>query len=163
MSADAGGGTTLSHPVVPVIVGLLVVAGGGYLFYSGMQTTANAEAVDATVVSSGVVDNSNTGGDDAKDYTVRVEYRYTYDGETYTSENLCPGAGTGCAPASDFRTDVQEFVDDHAEGDTVTAYVQPSNPSNAYLVDSGPPLVYLGVAAVGLLVLGLGVKRVLTE
>jgi hypothetical protein len=162
MSVDAGG-AELSHPIVPVLVGVLLVVGGGYLYYSGMQASANAEPVDATVVSSHVVDNRNAGSDTGKDYTVAVEYRYAYEGETYTSENLCPGVGSSCAPSSDFRTDMQDAVNDYPEGGTVTAYVPPSNPSGAYLIRTGPSLIYLGVAGVGGLLVVLGVRRILTE
>lgn len=163
MSVDVNDDVGFSHPLVPVLLGVLLVVGGGYLYYSGLQTTANAEPVDATVVSSSVVDNRNSGGNDADDFGIAVEYRYTYDGETYTSENLCPGSGSACAPSSDFRTEMRDALEDYPEGGTVTAYVPPSNPSNAYLVRTGPSLAYLGVSGIGVLLVGLGMRRVLVE
>lgn len=164
MSAGTGENANFAHPIVPILLGLLLVAGGGYLYWSGMQATANAEEVDATVLSSSVVDTDDTGSSqDANEYTVRVEYRYAYDGREYTTENLCPGAGTECEPSSDFRTDMQEFVEEYPEGETVTAYVPPSAPSNAYLVDTEPSLIFPGIAAAGVLLSGLGVKRLLGE
>lgn len=161
-SSTAGGG--LSHPIVPVLVGLVLIVGGGYLYYSGMQATANAEEVDATVVDSAVVDNTDpTDSNEPAEFTVRIEYEYTYEGETYTSENLCPGAGSGCEPSSDFRTDMQEYLEEYPEGETVTAYVPPSDPAGAYLIDTGPSPIYLGIAAVGLLLVLLGGRRVASE
>ena len=129
-----------------------------------MQATQNAEEVDATVLSSDLVDNRDLGDDDdgSDRFTVRVEYRYTHDGQTYTSENFCPGAGSGCKPSSDFRTDMEEFLADYPEGETVTAYVPPGDPSNAYLIDTGPSPAYLGVAAFGVLLIVLGVWRIAT-
>jgi len=159
---SSGGNQRFAHPAVPILLGLLVMVGGGYLYYSGMQATANAEEVDATVVSSTFVDNSNTGGNDADEYTVAVEYRYTYDGQTHTSENLCPGAGSGCKPSSDFRSDMEDFLADYPEGETVTAYVSSSNPSSAYLIDTGPSLIYLVVVGFGLFILLLGARRLVT-
>ncbi|MGM0591139.1 MAG: DUF3592 domain-containing protein [Halobacteriota archaeon] len=160
MSPGTGGDGEFAHPIVPIILGVLIIAGGGYLYYSGMQATANAEAVDATVVSSGVVDTDDTGSsNDADDYSVMVEYRYTVDGESYTSRNLCPGLGSGCEPSSDFRTDMEDFVDRYPEGEIVTAYVPPSEPSNAYLIQTSPSLMYLVVSGFGVLLVLLGGRR----
>ena len=160
VSADEDDGRNLAHPVVPIVVGLVLIVGGGYLYYSGMQATANAEPTDATVLSSGVVDTDDTGSsEDAAEYTVRVEYQYTYGGETYTTQNLCPGVGSGCKPSSDFRTDMQEFVEKYPEDETVTAYVPPSNPDSGYLIQTDPSPVYLGIAGVGVLLVVLGGRR----
>lgn len=167
MSADdrsglqVGGDSRMAHPVVPILIGVVVLLGGGYLYYSGMQASANAESVDATVVSSSVVESDDVGSNsqDRDEYTVSVEYRYTYDGTDYTSESLCPGTGSACKPSSDFRTNMEGFLADYPEGETVTAYVQPDSPDDAHLIQSGPSLVYLGVAGFGLLLVGLGVKR----
>lgn len=153
----------VAHPVVPILIGLVVVAGGGYFYYSGVQATANAEEVDATVLTSTVVDNGDTAGEDAEEFSVKVEYRFTYGGETYTSEQLCPGAGSACEPSGDFRTEMREFLEDYPEGGTVTAYVPPSDPEGAFLIDSGPSSVYLGVAGAGLLLVVLGVYRLFGE
>lgn len=170
MSADNDGGIdgtgrnpTITHPVVPILLGIVVVIGGGYLYYSGMQASANAESVEATVVSSTVVDNGNTGNEDRDEYTVRVEYEYAYDGTTYTSENFCPGAGSGCKPSSDFRTEMEEFLADYPDGGAVTAYVPPDSPGDAYLVDTGPSATYLFVAGFGVLLVALGGYRLRGE
>jgi hypothetical protein len=141
----------ISNPVVPLVIGLVVMAGGGYLYYSGMQATANAEEVEATVVSSSVVDNDDTAEDNPEGFSVRVEYRYEYEGQTYTSTELCPGAGSACEPSSDFRTDMRDFLEDYPEGGTVTAYVPPSNPRGTFLIETGQSTIYHGEAGIGLL------------
>lgn len=164
MTAGASDDRGAANPLVPVLIGVVLVVGGGYLYYSGMEATANAEEVDATVVSSELVDTRRSGAPaSTKDFTARVEYRYTYDGQTYTSEALCPGDGTECAPSSDFRTDIRDFLEDYPEGETVTAYVQPSNPSESYLIPGEPSLMYLGVAGIGALLTVLGGRRLLGE
>lgn len=153
----------LAGKVVPVFMVLVLIGGGAYLYVSNQQATENAEAVDATVVSSEVYDADP--GDAPNDrendeYRASVEYRYTYAGGTYTSENLCPGAGSGCAPTGNTPDEAEQFVSNYPEGETVTAYVQPDDPSQAYLVDSGgSPLLYLGMVGAGLVVGGLLIRK----
>lgn len=158
-SDTSGDDSKYAHPVVPIVLGILIIAGGGYLYYSGSQAIADAEEVDATVISSAVVYDDNSENSDSAKYGVAIEYRYSYDGETYTSRSLCPGVGSACEPSSEFRTEMQEFLDDYPEGGTVTAYVQPSNPSKAHLVESSPSLVYLGVSGIGVLLVYVGIRR----
>lgn len=149
-----------SNPAIALLIGVLIMAGGGYLYYDGMQATDNAETIDATVVSTSVTEQSGstgTGADSDDGYSVFVRYRYSYEGETYTSTSMCPGAGSACVPSSDSRAEMEEFLEDYPEGETVTAYVSPSNPSNAYLIDKSPSLIYLGVSAFGLVFVLFGV------
>jgi hypothetical protein len=149
-----------SNPAIALLIGVLIMAGGGYLYYDGMQATENAETIDATVVSTSVTEQSGstgTGADNDDGYSVFVRYQYSYEGETYTSTSMCPGAGSACLPSSDSRAEMEEFLEDYPEGETVTAYVSPSNPSNAYLIDKSPSLIYLGVSAFGLVFFLVGV------
>jgi len=132
-----------------ILFGVAVIAAGGYLYYSEMQATTDVTDVEATVISSSVGEVGSATGSDS--YTINVRYRYTYDGETYTSWSMCPGAGSACVPTSDSRSDMEEALEDYPEGGTVTAYVSPSDPSQAYLLQEEAPLVYLGVSVFGLL------------
>lgn len=155
-----------ANRIVPLVLGVLAVTAGGFLFYSEQQATANAEAVDATVVSAEVVNYEDANGQprDDQDYDFRadIEYRYSYDGETYTSTNLCPGAGSGCAPSGADRSDAEEFVERYPEGETVTAYVPPGSPADAYLVEgASSSTLYLAFAGVGVVVFVLGLRRLL--
>lgn len=149
---------------VGILFGLAVIAAGGYLYYSEMQATTDVTDVEATVISSSV---SEIGSDPASggggSYTVNIQYRYTYDGETYRSWSLCPGAGSGCAPTSNSQADMEEFLEDYPEGATVTVYVSRSDPSEAYLLQEEAPLVYLGVSVFGLLFVLVAVNDLRTS
>jgi hypothetical protein len=134
---------------IGILFGLAVIAAGGYLYYSEMQATTDVTDVEATVISSSVGEVGSATGSDS--YTINVRYRYTYDGETYRSWSLCPGAGSGCAPTSTSQADMEEFLEEYPEGATVTVYVSRSDPSEAYLLQEEAPLVYLGVSVFGLL------------
>jgi hypothetical protein len=148
------------HPAIIILLGVAAVVGGGYLYYSGLQATGNADEVEATVISSNVGEVGSSTGSDS--YTISVRYRYTYDGETYTSWSMCPGAGSACVPTSDSRSDMQETLEDYPEGGTVTAYISPSDPSEAYLIDTDPSPIYLGVSAFGMVFVLLGVRELRT-
>lgn len=127
--------------LVVLLVGGAVAAGGGYLYQDAKQATATAVEVDGTVVSSEVVHTTVDGGkaggsQDA--YYPRIQYRYTYEGETFSSTNLCPGAGSGCGPAQNKadRSEVEDFLAQYPEGGTATVHVPPDDPSGAYLVSA---------------------------
>lgn len=156
----------LANRVVPVVLGVLLIVAGGYLYVSERQATANAEPVDATVLSTEVYDAEpgdapNDRTDD--DYRASVEYQYAYDGQTYTSETLCPGAGQGCAPKGKTPRKAEKFLEGYPEGETVTAYVRSDDPSKSYLVAGGSSVEYLGLAGVGVVVTVLAGRRLLAE
>lgn len=147
--------------IAPVLLGVLVVAAGGYLYVSEQDATEGAEEVEAVVVSAEVVNDVPQGDVEEDDFHPRIEYRYTYDGESYTSRNICPGAGSACAPSGPDRGEVEDFVDRYPDGEAVTVYVPPSDPEGAYLVEGGSSMLYLGLLGVGLVVIVLGVRKAL--
>jgi hypothetical protein len=149
---------TRGHPIIIVLFGIAAIAGGGYLYYSGLQATENVDEVDATVISSSIGETGSAGDSNDDGYTINVQYRYSYDGETYTSRSMCPGAGSACVPTSNSRSDMEEALEDYPEGGNVTAYVSPSDPSESFLIDTEPSLIYLGVSAFGLLFVLLGIR-----
>lgn len=92
------------------------------------QVVSDSVTVEATVQDA-IVETHDT--NDTPEYEPHVKYRYTYEGKTYTSTSLNPGTDknryTDRARAED--------VADYSKGDTVTAYVLPSNPGTAYLTE----------------------------
>jgi len=155
MADDTTGLSDLFGVLLMLAVGIAAVAGGVYLYQDAKQATENAVEVDATVESSTVESKLQDGdsGQRHRVYYVEIAYRYSYDGETYTSRNLCPGLGSSCDAAQnkDERSEAQELADQYPEGETVTAYVPPSEPSNAYLVDasSSSTTAYLILVGIG--------------
>jgi len=83
------------------------------------------------------------GGQDGPDPVVR--YRYTVDGTEYTNSQLCPVAGATCTG------DAEEVVEKYGEGETVTAYVDRTNPEDSYLIQPGPPYGFLFLTGFGVL------------
>jgi len=115
---------TPTRVALAIGLGLACLLGGGYLLYDTFQTAAGAEEVDAEVLSAGVSGEGDT------DYRVQISYEYTYEGESYTSDNVFPGTGV---EEFSSRGSAEEFIADYPEGGTVTAYVDPDNPSDAHL------------------------------
>jgi hypothetical protein len=155
MSEDTTGPSDLVGILLMLVVGVAMAGGGVYLHQDAKQATENAVEVDATVDSSTVESKlqDSDSGQRHRVYYVEIAYRYTYQGETYTSRNLCPGAGSSCDAAQnkDQRSDARELAEEYPEGETVTAYVQPSEPASAYLVDasSSSTTEYLLLVGIG--------------
>lgn len=105
-----------------LLVAVAFVVGGGYLWAAQSGPIDDYEPVEATVISSEVV--SGTEGDSKP----AITYEYTVGGRTYTSSNVLPGPGESSAG------DAHQIVDNHPEGKQVTAYYNPENPSESFLV-----------------------------
>lgn len=163
------GSSSLAGAFVFLLVGVAVTGGGWYLYEDARYATENAVEVDATVVSSEVTEEREDDDDDGDYDTVyspRVQYRYTYEGETYTNGDICPGAGSGCGAAQDRETRqrAQEFLADYEEGETVTVYVLPNEPSRSYLVDrDSPSNTYFIMMGIGGLFAVLGLYAVVSN
>ncbi len=148
----AGSSRTRLVGVVVVGFSLLFLAVGGYLVYEQERALRSFESTEATVVGTEIdrdVDRE-VGESDSVTYRPIVEYRYTVDGREYTAGNVYPG---GTSARSD-RGWAEGVVSDYSRGETVTAYYDPSDPSEAYLVRERDltkfafvllPLVFLGV------------------
>lgn len=124
-----------------LVVGLAMVGFGGYMWLEQGERIRDYESTEATVLSSSVGSGSDVGDD-----YIDVTYEYTVDGQTYRSSNVEPGAGRG----SMSRTRVEEFVENHPEGSTLTIYYDPEDPSNAYVLQERN-LAFPGMAAFGAL------------
>jgi len=142
--------------IIGLVLGVACIAGGGYLLYDSFQATLNAEEVDAEVLESDVSGTSGT----EREFRVRVTYEYSYEGQTYTSDNIYPSTG-GDRYSS--QGSAESFLEEYPEGKTVTAYVNPDDPSEAFLeseVRMQMVIAYLFVIVLGIVALGAAVKQI---
>jgi hypothetical protein len=153
----SSGGTPSGRKVVlTVVVGLVFASVGGFLLYSQEQAIRNATAIEGTVESSSV-DEETTRRDRDDDgvreeetsYYARVTYTYEYDGERYTGDNVFPGAGSPSVSEGEAR----DVVERYPEGETATVYVDPEDPNDAFLVHERSLLAPGAFLAMGGLVL----------
>lgn len=102
---------------------LAVVGGGLLLEYDHRRQQADSRPVDGVVLDSGVTRNE----DGTVDLALR--YRYTVDGEQYTSSNVCAGIGEQYCHGNP-----RDVAARYPEGASVTVYVDPDDPSESFLV-----------------------------
>lgn len=122
---------------IALVFALLFVAVGGYLTYDHYRQQRQHEPVDGEIIETNLT-HSRDGADP------HISYRYTVEGTQYTSSNICPGQGDhGC------HGDARTVVDRYESGQQVTVYVDPDDPSDAYLLHGKRPTAAMVAAAVG--------------
>jgi len=130
------------------------VVGGAYLYVEDARAVNTFEQTEATVISS-EADSVSDG------YHVAVTYEYTVDGRTYESSNVYPGPGQ--TTKSEFEA--EDVAEQYPEGETVTAYYSPENPSEAFLIETRNtlmPLFMIGMGGLTSFAFGAAlVKRIL--
>ena len=139
--------SSLLGVVVIIVAGAAAAGFGGYMWMEQGERIDSYESTEATVLSSEVdveVRNDPDSSGRERTYYPEVTYEYTVDGQTYESSNVMPGPGR----SSTGENRAESLVEDHPEGETVTAYYDPENPSNAFLVKN-QQLLFLGIAAFG--------------
>lgn len=135
--------------LVAVLFGLGAIGLGASAILPHVQQTQGAEPVEATILSSETYTYTDTEGQ--SNYGVDIAYRYTVDGQTYTSESVFPGEDHGTSASR-----AEDLVAEYQPDTTVTAYVDPADPTVAYLVDESPPWYFWALPAIGGLLLLMG-------
>ncbi|MFC6835997.1 DUF3592 domain-containing protein [Halomarina ordinaria] len=139
-----------------LVVGLLVTGVGAYDYTQQSDAVANAVEVDATVTETGTESVSQRRG--GPEYRPTVSFDYRYEGTAYTSDDVFPSAVTS---TYDTRSAAESALQGYETGDTVTAYVDPDSPSEAFLTDrrSNGPLKFVAIGGLFVLVGGASVVR----
>jgi len=132
---DSSSGLDLPPLEAPQLLSLaLLVLGIGLTLFGAtgyVQETAaieNAVEVEATVVDSGVEEVA-TGRTDPR-YVPMATFEYRFQGTTYTSDSVFP---RGSEQRYHERAEAESVLADATSGDTVTAYVDPEAPGEAFL------------------------------
>lgn len=123
------------------LIGGLILTGYGVTQYWGQsQSLDNAVNIAATVTDTNIrTDSSRRGG---IDYQAEINFDYSYEGEKYSSDFIYP-----LDDDKEFNREstAEEFLQDYSGGEQVEAYVNPSEPENAFLKDSrsNEPLILM--------------------
>jgi hypothetical protein len=124
-------------PVFVFLICLAFAGGGGYMLWSQERAISGSERVTGTIESSSVGEETTQRDvdddgmlEEETTYYARVTYTYTYRGQRYESSNVFPGVGD----PSVGRGEAREIVDEHDAGSDAEVYVDPDEPSSAYLV-----------------------------
>ncbi|WP_435179121.1 DUF3592 domain-containing protein [Halorussus sp. AFM4] len=131
-----------------ILVGLATIGYGAYSYSEQSSALDSAVEVDATITATSVTEDSAGKG---VHYEAHATFNYTYEGETYTSSNVYPGT---LPREFDTREEAKSQLEGYEPGDTVTAYVPPDSPGNAYLKheSSNKPFFVIGFGALFVLV-----------
>ncbi|WP_267643778.1 DUF3592 domain-containing protein [Haloarchaeobius amylolyticus] len=129
--------------VLLLLVGLAVTGFGAYDYVQQGQALENAVTVEAEVTEVDV-ETSSGGKSAGVDYVPAATFTYTYEGTNYTSDEVFPSEST---PNYDTESAARDVLDGYETGDTVTAYVPPGDPGDAFLKDqkSNSPLLFTGI------------------
>lgn len=119
-------GLALSGTVL--VIGLVVLAVGTYSYVTDSASLDGRVEVTGAVTETGVEQVEGSRGRDA--YVPTVTFQYQFEGATYTSDKIYPGESQ---PRYSNRATAESRVPDVTAGDTVTAYVDPDAPGEAYL------------------------------
>lgn len=145
------------------VLGLISGASAVYLGYGIVADTFLTETTTGVVTESAVEERTGGSASRADDpYSVVIEYRYTVDGKSYTSDSVFQGQ----TAAQIGYQRAHELSQQYSVGTEVTVHYRPWNPSRAYLVGRVPlsqfvPVVITTVFAV--VGLGVGYKLYLYE
>ena len=130
---------------VVVLVSLGLVGYGGYSLMDQNRALSSAVEVNATVDSTGVVEDSQRRG--GVEYRPQVSYSYSFEGENFSSSNVYPST---LSKSFNSREEAETVLDDYSEGSEVTAYIRPGSPDKAFLVDerSNKPYLFIAIGVV---------------
>ncbi len=144
---DFDGPDTLRGAAILLVVSLGVTGYGAYDYVQQSSAVENAVEVDATVTEVSVETESTGTGSTQVKYEPSVAFTYEYQGDSYTAKKVFPAS---ISPEYDRRSKAESVVSEYEEGDVVTAYVTPADPSDAFLKRqvSNAPLLAAGIGAV---------------
>lgn len=139
-----------------LLVGLGIVGVGGYVTITDAATLDNKETVTAEVTELGIEEVSASRGSTA--HVPVVTFRYTFQGMEYVSDRLYPG---NTQRQYGDRATAESKLSAYTVGETVTAYVDPEAPGEAFLTDSrsGMGVGSILVGAVVSLIGGIGLYQ----
>jgi hypothetical protein len=165
-------GTEVSMVSIQGLAGAVVAGGFGALIaWNGWTAHAEQKAllndaveVDAVVTNISTsqtkerVDIENGGSTMRTQYVPHIAFEYTFDGETYTANNVEPPAG-GVDTASKYRSEsrARSHFDRYEEGQRTTAYVTPESPAEGFLERETNALRNIGSMLFGGLLILIGV------
>lgn len=114
--------------VVGLVVGGLIMFGFGYAEHDARETAfENPVRVDGTVQST-AIEEVNQQDDTA--FHPNITYMYRFDGTRYTDHTIDPGI---YLYKENTREAAEAFTSNYTVGETTTVFVNPNDPSQAYL------------------------------
>jgi len=145
LSIDSDRLGSLHTGVLFLVIGVAIAGYGVYDYQQQTDALANTTTVEATITDIDIETVSQRRG--RTDYQPTVAFEYEYDGTTYTGDDIRPA---NIAQDYDTRSAARGALDGYEVGETVTAYVNPTSPGDAFLEDkrSDGPVRFVAIGGV---------------
>lgn len=146
---SVNGPETLGRSLLLFLLAVGIASYGAVDYVQSTSAVRDAVETDATITGVAVeTETVGTGTSSDVVYQPTVSFTYTYDGQTYTGDDLFAGS----VPARyDTETAARDAVDEYEPGMTTTAYVDPDDPNSAFLEQQTSNRQFVLVGVGGLL------------
>lgn len=139
-------------PLLFLVGGLIFAGTGAFIYLDEKQAIEVSRPTEAEIIASRVVVEES---DDEISYYPDITYRYEHEGQHYESSNLTPGFGN----TSRSQSWAETLVEEHPPGAVVTAYVNPGEPTEAFLLQESSWVVCFIAMGVGAILIVLAVRQ----
>lgn len=141
---SVSGPDTFRRAVLYVVLSLAIASYGGYDYVQQTEAVRDSVQVNATITALSIDTESGTSSNPGTEYDPVVEFEYTYNGTQYTGTQLYPAA---IEQTYETRSAAESALEEYEQGAQTTAYVEPDEPSNAFLRNetSNAPLIAIGI------------------
>jgi hypothetical protein len=112
------------------VIGVAIAGYGAYDYQRQSTMISNTSSVDATITQTGITTVNDRRG--RTNYDPSVTFEYQFQGNSYVGDDIHPSFD---AQTYESRSNAESVLHEYEEGETVTAYVHPSSPGEAFLVD----------------------------
>ncbi len=148
-----------------IMVAVIFIAGGIFFFFMSFYVPLNNvyksvswEPVPAAVTASQLAER-DAGMNKKASYTIKIEYRYEYNGKNYTGD-LYDFFRSRNRYFSFGEMQMQDIVDSHPAGKKITCLVNPENPAESVI---SRKLYYpaLAFGIIPIVAFGIGISTVI--
>ena len=156
INIGSGDGDSSRGVLVFLVISVAIAGYGGYDYLQQTEAVRDAVEVDATITETGVETESARRG--RVDHRPTATFEYSYEGETYTGNSVFPGSVT---PNYDTDSAAREIIAEYQAGETVTAYVDPAEPGNAFLKNqrTDTPVKLAAIGLIGVILTAVNYVR----
>lgn len=151
MTNDSGlsvnGPDSLRGALVYLLIGIAILSYGGYDYVQQTEAVRGSVEVTATITELAVETDSGTSSNPGVNYDPVVEFEYTYNGTEYTGTKIYPA---DIEQNYETRSAAESAIEGYEQGTETIAYVEPDEPSDAFLKNktSNAPLLAIGIGGI---------------
>lgn len=141
------GPDSLAGAILYIVIGLAIASYGGYDYIQQTEAVRDSVQVDATVTELSIETDRGTSSNPGIEYQPAAEFEYTYSGTQYTGTKVYPAE---IEQNYETRSAAESAIESYEQGGETTAYVEPDEPSDAFLKNktSNAPIIAIGIGGI---------------